>query len=676
MADSTTPKPTTAAQQPYREPHNETVDGSASPLRRNSDPAMDPANQHTHAHKNHTAFAAPQDDIMYTTGTTVDHSHVPHQADLHDHGHGHHRQHTPTTRGSHDAVSAEKAGVHMPPDYSDNEKGHTGVLASDAEPQSNSRWARGRWAPVHRHRRPLIHFFIFGLFTGWWIASLVLHRDDKNWVVPFLLWLAITLRIIFFYFPSRYIANPIKSVWKNSAVRVYDALPAKARTPLGAAVAVGAILLGTFVTEETADNTRGNRAISLVGIFVILLVFWGTSKSRRHVNWRTVIAGMLAQFVIGLFVLRTGVGYDIFKFIADRAADLLGFAKDGVAFLTSPDTAATPNFFFGVLPAIIFFISLVQVLFYIGFLQWFILKFATFVYWLLGVSGAEAVVAAATPFIGQGESAMLVRPFVPHMTKAEIHQIMTCGFATISGSVLVGYIGLGLNAEVLVSSCIMSIPASLAMSKLRYPETEEALTAGRVVIPDDDEHKAENALHAFANGAWLGLKIAGSILTSILCIIAAVGLINALMTWWGKYLNINDPQLTLQTIFGYLFWVPTLLLGVSRENGDVLKVSRLIAEKVITNEYVAFSQLSSMAADELSVRSRLIATYACCGFGNIGSLGIQIGILGQLAPSRGGDVSRLAFSALVTGVFATLTSAAVAGLVITTQVNVLVSTGN
>lgn len=125
---------------------------------------------------------------------------------------------------------------------------------------------------------------------------------------------------------------------------------------------------------------------------------------------------------------------------------------------------------------------------------------------------------------------MLIRPFVPHLTMAEIHQIMTSGFATIAGSVLVAYIGLGLNPQALVSSCVMSIPASLAVSKLRYPETEETLTAGRVVVPDDDEHRAANALHAFANGAWLGLKIAGMIISTLLCIIALVGLINGILS--------------------------------------------------------------------------------------------------------------------------------------------------
>ena len=192
-----------------------------------------------------------------------------------------------------------------------------------------------------------------------------------------------------------------------------------------------------------------------------------------------------------------------------------------------------------VIPAIIFFVALVQLLYYNGILQWFIGKFAVFFFWSMRVSGAEAVVAAASPFIGQGESAMLIRPFVAHLTMAELHQIMCSGFATIAGSVLVAYIGLGVNPQALISSCVMSIPASLAVSKLRYPETEEMLTAGRVVIPDDDEHRAANSLHAFANGAWLGLKIAGMIVATLLCIISLLGLADGLLTWWGKYLNIN-----------------------------------------------------------------------------------------------------------------------------------------
>lgn len=579
---------TIKAQEPYHDPHTERI--SDDGLRRNSDPALDPAHQHQHHHKHHSprVDAAGHHDPVYTTGTTVDPSSVPTQTPMHHHGQEHGLDNSVNT-----ATTDRKAEMHTtPPDYSDHEKGNNGVVAT-GEQSDSSRHATGRFAVFYRHRRILTHLFIFCLFTGWWIASLILHRDDKNWVVPFLLWLAITLRLVFFHVSIRYVSGPIRWTWQHTAVVIYNMIPEKFRTLAGAAVTIATILVGSFASEETEDNTRENRAISLFGMALILFFFWATSKARNRINWRTVIAGMLAQYIIGLFVLRTQVGYDIFRFVADRAGDLLSFARDGVAFLTDPKTAATLSFFFSVIPAIIFFISLVQVLYYIGFLQWFIEKFATFVYWALGVSGAEAVVAAATPFIGQGESAMLVRPFVPHMTKAELHQIMTCGFATISGSVLVGYIGLGLNKEVLVSSCIMSIPASLAISKLRYPETEETLTAGRVVIPDDDEHKAENALHSFANGAWLGLKIAGSIITSILCIIAAVGLLNGLLTWWGRYLNINDPTLTLQTIFSYILYPVAWCLGVPREGSsvpgkekgagsDILKVAKLIAEKVVT----------------------------------------------------------------------------------------------
>lgn len=560
------------------------------------------------------------------------------------------------------------------PEYSDQEKGHTRLAPPGQGELESNGWAVRQWR-TFRHSRAWFHFWnllLALLFTGWWMASLIVHHADKNWVIPFLVWLAIMLRVFFNYVPSRYVARILRTAWKYTAVPVVNAIPSKFRTMAGAAGAIAVVLVGTFVSEESADNTRANRAVSLFGLLVILFAFWLTSKHRAHVNWHTVIVGMLAQYIIGLFVLRTGVGFDIFKFIADRAGDLLGFAKAGVAFLTTPDIVANNQyFFFSVIPAIIFFISLVQVLYHIGFLQWFIVKVAIFVYWAMGASGAEAVVAAATPFIGQGESAMLVRPFVPHMTNAELHQIMTCGFATISGSVLVAYIGFGFNKEALVSSCIMSIPASLAISKLRYPETEETLTAGKVVIPDDDENKAENALHAFANGAWLGIKIGGTIIASLLCIIAFVALINALLTWWGSYIRITSPDLTLQLILGYILYPVAFLLGVPRH--ELLTVSNLIAEKIIINEFSAFTTLSKIPIDKITPRTRLIATYAVCGFGNIGSLGIQIGILGQLAPERAGTVARLAVSALVSGIAATLTSATVAGLVITDQIGLLIT---
>jgi len=635
---------------------------NASPMpgvSRNDDPALDIAREHDHQHVHHSARAAHPDNIVYTTGTTDDRSNVPNPSALDSHMHYRH-----TGDEKHDI---EKAGGY------DYEVEKTTRSSTDPEPEPEKKaW----YSPsvLYRRYRPFVHLFIACLFTGWWIASVVVHRNDKNWIIPFLFWLAIMIRIITLHVPISVVTKPMHWIWNQTGVRVTNLIPEKLRVPAGAALTIAVIIVGSFASEESADNTRANRAVSLFGLAVFIAGFWATSRNRSKIVWHTVIVGMLVQFIIALFVLRTGAGYDIFNFISELARLLLGFANDGVIFLTAESVPKLNWFFTGVIPAIIFFVSFVQLLYYWGILQWFIGKFAVFFFWSMRVSGAEAVVASASPFIGQGESAMLIRPFVAHLTMAEMHQVMCSGFATIAGSVLVAYIGMGLNAQALISSCVMSIPASLAFSKLRYPEEEETLTAGRVVIPDDDEHKAANALHAFANGAWLGLKIAGMIVTTLLCIIALLNMVDGLLTWWGRYINLDgEYDLTLELILGYLFYPVAFLLGVSREGKDLLLVGRLIGIKVITNEFVAFAALTNLNKDpdneyvNLSPRSRVIATYALCGFGNIGSLGTQIGVLSQISPARSGDVSRLALSALITGVFSTLSSASVAGLVIVDQ---------
>ncbi|KAI9730700.1 MAG: hypothetical protein M1834_005669 [Cirrosporium novae-zelandiae] len=466
---------------------------------------------------------------------------------------------------------------------------------------------------------------------------------------------------------KKYLHKPMHFVWNNTGVRIAQLLPEKLKVPAGALLTIAVYLIGSFCSPESKDNTRANRGISLLGLVIFTFVLWATSANRKAIKWRTVIVGYLSQFIVALFVLRTGVGYDIFHFISTLAEDLLGFAGDGVEFLTNTATSNLGWFLVSTIPAIIFFVSIVQLLFYWGVLQWIVLKGVVFFFWLMGVSGAEAVVATASPFIGQGESAMLIRPFVPHLTTAELHQVMTSGFATIAGSVLVAYIAMGVNAQALVSSCVMSIPASIAISKLRYPETEESLTAGRVVIPEDEDpdNKSVNSLHAFAKGAWLGLKIGGTMMTNLLCIIALIGLLDGLLTWWGRYLDIED--LTIEMVVGYICYPIAFLLGVPR-NGDIYKVARLIGMKLVTNEFVAYTDLQTDDYySDLSSRSRLIVTYALCGFANVGSLGIQIGVLSQLSKRRAGDVSKIAFSALLSGALSTLTSASIAGMIVTDQ---------
>lgn len=440
-----------------------------------------------------------------------------------------------------------------------------------------------------------------------------MYRDRLNWLIPFLLWLAITIRIVTLYVPARYALKPFKVVWRHTVFRVYEVTPEVLHKPLAAAGTIAIFLIGSMVSPEDGENTRASRAQALFGLLVMVGLMTVTSRNPKAIPWHTVIGGMLTQFVVAVFVLRTKVGYDIFEFISFLARTLLGFAKDGTAFLTDDDVPKMTWFLVSVIPPIIFFVALVSLCYYMGLIQWFVSKFAVIFFWTLRVSGAEAVVAAATPFIGQGESAMLIRPFVPHLTLAEIHQVMSCGFATIAGSVLIVYINMGLNAQALVSSCIMSIPASLAISKMRYPETEETLTSGRVVVPDDEEEKASNALHAFANGAWLGLKIAGMIIATLLCIVSFVKLIDGFLGWWAGYWGmLGTTKLTLQLILGYIFYPVAWLLGVP--NQDLLLVGELIGQKVIMNEFVAFDALTDPEGPyvHMAARSKLIATYACC----------------------------------------------------------------
>lgn len=379
---------------------------------------------------------------------------------------------------------------------------------------------------------------------------------------------------------------------------------------------------------------------------------------------------MLMQFIIALFVLRTKCGYDVFNFISTLARELLGFAKDGVAFLTNKDVSQLGMFFFTVLPSVAFFVAFIHIWYYFGVIQWAIRKFAYFFFWTLRVSGAEAITAAASPFISIGESAILIKDLMPYLTKAELHQIMTSGFSTISGAVLVGYIGLGLNPQALVSSCVMSIPASLAVSKLRYPELENPISSGTVMIPkvEDPEEAREkskdepqNVLQAFSNGATLGLRIAGTMMIQCMCIIGLVALCNGILTWFGNYWNID--HLTLELILSYIFYPIGFLLGTPRN--EILLVNKLIAYKFIQNEYVAYNLLTNEAPyNEMSKRGTLIATYACCGFANLGSLGITLGVLNTLTNnSRAKDISSSIISALFCGAIATMLSAAIAGMV-------------
>ncbi|THH20785.1 hypothetical protein EW146_g641 [Bondarzewia mesenterica] len=531
----------------------------------------------------------------------------------------------------------------------------------DAEAQAEDEVEKPSW---FARRRAIINRLILvslaALILGWWISSTILPATRHRWVVQ-TVWAWAFLAIIAFRFiPNSVVTRPVEAVWIPLVQKPFFHLPYNVRLTMGW-LALLAIVFGSAFGFKPIGNTNyGDRAISVLGLFIFQVCFYLTSKHRSHIPWPTVIVGLFLQQAIALFVLKTSAGFSIFKWIATLAADFLSQAYTGAQFFFDAETIAKHWFFVNTLAAIIFFIAFVQMMFYLGVLQWIIKGFAWFFFKTMNISGAEAVVAASSPFIGQGESACLVKPYVDLMTESELHLTMTSGFSTIAGSVFTAYIALGVPAQNLITSSVMSIPASISISKVRMPELDEPVTRGRVVVDRGiaDKDAPASALHAFSKGSLFGLIVAGQILCNVLTILSLIATINGLLTWIGRGFGIH--HLTLQLVLGYIGYPVTFFLGVPR--AEILRVSQLLATKLIENEFAAYLELQAIQASDnpLTERAFTITSYALCGFANLSSLGIQIGVLTAMAPSRGKVLSRSAMSAMICGFISTLQTAGIA----------------
>ncbi|KAF7983239.1 hypothetical protein HWV62_22846 [Athelia sp. TMB] len=519
--------------------------------------------------------------------------------------------------------------------------------------------SKARRAAFYKRFRPLILAGVAAVILGWWISSTILKATRHRWIVQTVFAWFFLLIIAFRFIPSSVISDPIGRVWHPVIQEPWYRLPRPIRLTVGWACLLAIIFGSAFGFKPVGGSTYGDRAISVAGLFIFQVCFWLTSTKRSAVPWPTVIVGLFLQQVIALFVLKTGAGFSIFNWIATLASDFLNQSQAGAAFFFDEATVQKHWFYVNTLSAIIFFIAFIQMMYYLGVMQWIIKGFAWFFFKIMNVSGAEAVVASASPWIGQGESACLVKPYVDLMTPSELHLTMTSGFSTISGSVLAAYINLGVPAQNLVTASVMSIPASIAISKMRYPEVDEPVTRGRVVVDRGEEKNAPvNALHAFSQGALFGLIVAGQILTNVLTILSLVATVNGLLTWVGRGFGIH--ALTMQLVLGYIFYPVAFFLGVPRP--EILRVSQLLATKLIANEFVAYTDLNAImtSANPLSLRAHNIASYALCGFANLSSLGIQIGVLGALAPSQAKNIVRVATSAMICGFISTMQTAGIA----------------
>ena len=411
------------------------------------------------------------------------------------------------------------------------------------------------------------------------------------------------------------------------------------------------VVLGIFavINDGPLDRVR-----SLFGLLVILAMFYFTSNSRASINYRTVVCGLYLQLLLAMFVLKTAIGKAFFSNLANIVSLFMDFSKAGLAFVFGKEVAEAKIFATAVFPAVIFFSSFIQMLYYLGFMQYVVKHVAKVMVFIMDTSGCESIVAAASPFVGQGESALLVRPFVEFMTKSELHAVMVSGFAAVAGSVLIAFMSFGIDSLSLLTGSVMAAPCSLVFSKLRYPETEESLSKGTVKLPKDEDKQA-NILDAAGAGAITGVHIAGVIAGSIIAFISIFELFNSMVGYFCAF--VFDHPITIQYLLSFLFQPFSFLMGVPFD--QIPFVSELLGLKLVVNEFAAYIELSKATVD---VRTKLLTTYALCGFANVSSIGITIGTIGSIAPTRQHDLAKLGLSAMLTGATCTIVNACIAGI--------------
>jgi CNT family concentrative nucleoside transporter len=392
----------------------------------------------------------------------------------------------------------------------------------------------------------------------------------------------------------------------------------------------------------------------LLGILVILGTCFAFSRHRSAIRWRIVGWGLGLQFLIALFVLRTGVGYWLLSKASSGVVWFLHFSFEGSKFvfgpLGDPKGSVGMVFAFQALPLIIYVAAFLSILYYVGILPALVSMAAKVMFKLMRTSGAESLEVVASIAIGQAEAPLVIRPYLEKLTQSELMTVMTAGMAHIAGSVLGAYILFGANARDLLTAVVMTAPGTMLVSKMLIPETEKPETEGQVKLVL--EKKDVNLLDALTHGVLDGLFIALNVAAMLIAFVALIALANGLLGF---------AHTNLSSVFGYFLAPVAWLLGVPWH--DAMAVGNLLATKVVLNEFVAFSLLGPLKG-HIAARSFTIATYALCGFANFGSIGIQIGAIGAVAPSRRHDMARLGLWALLGGTLANYLSAAIVGLFI------------
>lgn len=484
--------------------------------------------------------------------------------------------------------------------------------------------------------------------------------------------------------------------------------PASPATGVGGATppidtaAVAPPVQRTLRPAEPIDTPLHQRLVSVLGIAVLLGMAWLLSVNRGAIPWRLVLWGMGLQFVFAVLILKTPAGEAFFSWINGIIVALLSFTEAGARFLfgnlvvnhipvgsgepgqapMEPIAGMVANtgafFAFSVLPTIVFFSSLMTMLYYFGVMQAVVKGFAWVMMRTMRTSGAETLNAAGNIFLGQTEAPLLIKPYVSTMTMSELMAVMTGGFATVAGGVMAAYVGLLIFyfpdiAGHLMAASVMSAPAALVFAKIIWPETGEPATRGTLKV--DVEKVDANVIDAAARGAGEGLHLAMNVGAMLLAFIALIALFNALLGWIGDvtmltsmFQNIGwlaaDQRLSLESVLGWILAPLAWVMGVPWQ--DAPAIGTLLGIKTVVNEFIGYLSLSAMLAGDtpLQPRSVIIATYALCGFANFSSIAIQIGGIGGIAPSRRSDLARLGMRAMIAGTLAAFMTATIAGILV------------
>ncbi len=400
--------------------------------------------------------------------------------------------------------------------------------------------------------------------------------------------------------------------------------------------------------------------ISLLGLIAFIGISYLFSNNRQLIPWHTVLWGVALQLILGVFILKSAIGLTVFQFLGSGVRQFLDFSDQG-AKLVFGDGFEEHFIAFKILPTIIFFSAFISLLYHYNILPRIVAMMGWVMMRTMKTSGAESLSSAANIFVGQTEAPLMIKPYVSQLTKSELHSVMTGGFATIAGGVMAAYIAFGIPAEHLLSASVMSAPAALAVSKIFYPETEKPQTQGNIkTLP---QVKYVNVIDAITTGTIEGLKLALNVGAMLIAFLGLLALFNSLLAVLGKTIGI--PSLSLEGIFSYVMFPVAWLMGVPIT--DCHNVAVLLGKKIIFNEFLAYLDLKDLISGDIptiSERAKIIATYALCGFSNLGSIGIQIGGISAIAPSRQQDLAQLSFRALVAGSIACFMTACVAGILI------------